>query len=188
MTQTDLAGDRFSKEYVSQIERGKTRPTRETIEWLAAHGVTEVVLAELDLLSRAYGLEYIVEAGTIVHRYPICWRCKTPLLYYAKPSWYIRTTAKKQLLVENNQTIRWVPEHIKNGRFGNWLEGNVDWALSRERYWGTPLPIWVCDGCGDVEVLGSVAEPPFFGTRLDALTGRLAGFDEVVFTADVKVV
>jgi isoleucyl-tRNA synthetase len=92
------------------------------------------------------------------HSYPFCWRCHTPLLYYAKPSWYIRTTARKDRLLAHNEAIHWVPDHIRHGRFGNWLENNVDWALSRERYWGTPLPIWVCDGCGAVEVVGSVAE------------------------------
>ena len=94
----------------------------------------------------------------VKHSYPFCWRCHTPLLYYAKPSWYIRTTALKEQLSANNESIHWVPEHIKNGRFGNWLANNIDWALSRERYWGTPLPIWICDGCEKVEVVGSVQE------------------------------
>lgn len=92
------------------------------------------------------------------HSYPFCWRCKTPLLYYAKPSWYIRTTACKEQLLANNEAIHWVPDHIKYGRFGNWLANNIDWALSRERYWGTPLPIWICDACEQVEVIGSVKE------------------------------
>lgn len=92
------------------------------------------------------------------HSYPFCWRCETPLLYYARRSWYIRTTARKEQLLKNNEMINWVPEHIKHGRFGNWLEHNIDWALSRERYWGTPLPIWVCDHCEQTTVIGSVAE------------------------------
>ncbi|HET9919574.1 MAG TPA: isoleucine--tRNA ligase [Ktedonobacteraceae bacterium] len=94
----------------------------------------------------------------VKHSYPFCWRCHTPLLYYAKPSWYIRTTALKERLQANNETVHWVPEHIKHGRFGNWLANNIDWALSRERYWGTPLPIWICDACEKVEVVGSVQE------------------------------
>ncbi len=100
----------------------------------------------------------LFRSGRVRHAYPFCWRCQTPLLFYAKPSWYIRTTARKERLLANNALIHWVPAHIREGRFGNWLENNIDWALSRERYWGTPLPIWICDACGDVEVLGSVGE------------------------------
>ena len=92
------------------------------------------------------------------HTYPFCWRCDTPLLYYAKTSWYIRTTAKKDRLVDINSGINWYPEHIREGRFGEWLRNNVDWAISRERYWGTPIPIWRCDGCDALECIGSVAE------------------------------
>jgi isoleucyl-tRNA synthetase len=98
------------------------------------------------------------------HTYPFCWRCKRPLIYYAKPSWYIRTTAVRDQLIENNAGIDWHPAHIREGRFGNWLENNVDWALSRDRYWGTPLPFWRC-GDGHVTVVGSRVE-------LGALTGE----------------
>ena len=100
----------------------------------------------------------LFRGGRVKHAYPFCWRCHTPLLYYAKPSWYIRTTARKERLQALNQEIDWVPEHIKGGRFGNWLANNIDWAISRERYWGTPLPLWVCEACSQIEVVGSVAE------------------------------
>ncbi|NPA92634.1 MAG: isoleucine--tRNA ligase, partial [Chloroflexi bacterium] len=110
-------------------------------------------------------------AETYTHSYPFCWRCGTPLLYYARPTWYIRTTAKKDRLVALNEKINWVPKHIKHGRFGNWLENNIDWALGRERYWGTPLPVWQCQECGHQHAVGSVAE-------LSEMAGRdLSGLD-----------
>jgi len=100
------------------------------------------------------GLLYRSE--TIRHTYPFCWRCDAPLLYYAKQTWYIKTTAVKDGLISGNNQINWYPEHIKYGRFGDWLQNNVDWAFSRERYWGTPLPIWRCEACEHQECIGGI--------------------------------
>ncbi|MEY4744458.1 MAG: hypothetical protein RL272_403 [Candidatus Parcubacteria bacterium] len=107
-----------------------------------------------DLASR--GLLY--KSGTYVHSYPFCWRCGTPLLYYAKSSWYIRMAGLREELQKRNDAINWVPSHIKDGRFGEWLKDVKDWALSRERYWGTPLPVWQCGSCDATRVVGSLEE------------------------------
>ncbi len=115
---------------------------------------------------RSRGLLYRTEQYE--HTYPFCWRCDSPLLYYARHTWFIRTTEYRDKLVALNQTINWVPEHIKDGRFGKWLEELKDWALGRERYWGTPLPIWQCDNpdCGHMVCVNGIEE-----------LSRLSGFD-----------
>jgi len=92
------------------------------------------------------------------HEYPFCWRCNSPLLYYAKQSWFINMQKVKKDLIKNNETVNWVPSHLKKGRFGEWLQEIKDWALTRERYWGTPLPVWQCKSCGNREVVGSLKE------------------------------
>lgn len=100
----------------------------------------------------------LFEVQTYTHDYPFCWRCGTPLMYYARQTWYIRTSQYKDRMVELNESINWYPGYIKNGRFGNWLQNNVDWALGRERYWGTPLPVWECESCHTQTCVGSVKE------------------------------
>ena len=113
--------------------------------------------ADPDLVEDLRSRGKLLRAGDYEHSYPHCWRCSTPLLYYAKPSWYIATSKIGDQLLAENEKIDWHPEHIRDGRFGDWLRGNVDWALSRERYWGTPLPVWRCAG-GHLHCVGSFAE------------------------------
>ncbi|MDP1879108.1 MAG: isoleucine--tRNA ligase [Actinomycetota bacterium] len=116
------------------------------------------------------------------HAYPHCWRCHTPLMYYAQPSWYIRTTAIKDQLLEQNEQTNWFPETIKWGRYGDWLTNNVDWALSRNRYWGTPLPIWRCDA-GHLVAVGSLEElSERAGSDVTALDPHRPFVDDVTFS------
>jgi isoleucyl-tRNA synthetase len=126
----------------------------DAVGWLAGRDVRE---ANHDINDRLESEGLLIRRFPYVHSYPHCWRCRTPLIYWGKPSWYIATSTRKDDLLAANQTVDWHPEYIKDGRFGEWLENNVDWALSRDRYWGTPLPIWRC-GRGHVRCIGSLAE------------------------------
>ncbi|MBA7652665.1 Isoleucine--tRNA ligase [subsurface metagenome] len=140
--------------------------------------------ADEDIIADLNSRGLLYRGETIRHTYPFCWRCESPLLYYAKETWYIRTTALKENLIAGNAEINWYPEHIKYGRFGDWLENNVDWAFSRERYWGTPLPVWQCESCGQYECVGGVEDlkkkPGFSGFK-EPLDLHRPFIDELTF-------
>ena len=138
------------------------------------------IAADLDSRGQLY------KAETYEHTYPFCWRCDTPLIYWAKQTWYIRTSSFKDRLVALNDTINWVPDHIRNGRFGRWLENNVDWALGRDRYWATPLPIWKSDAPGSdyIECVGGLAElSQKCGRKLKGLDLHRPHVDEITWPA-----
>ncbi len=146
--------------------------------WLAGREVRGADHAINDVLE-ASGL--LLRRLPYVHAYPHCWRCQTPLIYWGKPSWYIATSTRKEDLAAANQTIDWHPGYIKDGRFGEWLANNVDWALSRDRFWGTPLPIWRCES-GHVTCVGSLAElSELAGQDLRDLDPHRPVIDEVTF-------
>ncbi len=129
----------------------------------------------------------IFKSERIKHAYPHCWRDDTPLLFLAKTSWYLRTTAVKDRLIANNQAINWQPEHVRDGRFGRWLENNIDWSISRERFWGCPLPIWVSEDGESLECIGSVEQLSKLAERdLSTLDLHRPHIDEITFEKDGK--
>ena len=150
----------------------------DAVAWLEGESVRDTNGTVNDRLEAA-GL--LMRRKPYLHPYPHCWRCSTPLIYWGKPSWYIRTSDRKADLVAQNQTIGWHPEHIRDGRMGEWLSNNVDWALSRDRFWGTPLPIWRCDE-GHVQCVGSLADlSALCGSDVSDIDPHRPAIDEVVF-------
>jgi isoleucyl-tRNA synthetase len=137
-----------------------------------------LIIADL----KARGILYKKEMH--LHSYPHCWRCSSPLLYYARESWYIRTTDYAQRMIELNKQINWIPPEVGAGRFGNWLEDNKDWALSRDRFWGTPLPIWLCEKCGKQKCIGSVEEYRKGGNVSEPLDLHKPYVDAVTFVCE----
>ena len=151
----------------------------DAIGWLAGRDVRE---ANHDINDRLESEGLLVRRFPYVHSYPHCWRCRTPLIYWGKPSWYIATSTRKDDLLAANETVDWHPAHIKEGRFGEWLANNVDWALSRDRYWGTPLPIWRC-GRAHLRCVGSLAElSDLCGRDVTGIDPHRPTIDDVTFT------
>ncbi|MBQ8945880.1 MAG: isoleucine--tRNA ligase [Lachnospiraceae bacterium] len=144
----------------------RCKPTKAEIE-------AGAVSCDPEVLKELEGRGLLFSAPRVEHEYPHCWRCDTPLLYFARESWFIKMTAVRDDLVANNNTVNWIPPSIGEGRFGNWLENIQDWGLSRNRYWGTPLNIWECPGCGKQISIGSRAELKEKTGREDALTVEL---------------
>ena len=146
-------GKQYNLPFIQPVD-GAGKFTSEVTDW-AGEFVKD---ADKGIIRNLKERGLLYKRKQITHSYPFCWRCKSPLIYYARSSWYIKTTEYKKQLLDNNRKIAWYPPFVGEKRFGEWLENNVDWAISRDRFWGTPLNIWVCENCGEMESTGSIKE------------------------------
>ncbi len=173
-------GSRYELPFI-QLVNGKGEMTEDTpYVGKFVKDADPLVLKDLESMGLLY------DAPKFEHSYPHCWRCDTPLIYYARESWFIKMTAVKEDLIRNNNTINWIPESIGKGRFGDWLENIQDWGISRNRYWGTPLNVWECKKCGKLHAIGSRQELKELTGREDALTVELHRpyIDEYTFACE----
>lgn len=159
-------GQQYNLPFIQHVDtNGRIKPDAKDFAGLEVKPKGDTQATDVEIIKYLARNGLLFSKEKYEHSYPLCWRCDTPLLNYATESWFIAVTKFRDELIKSNANVNWVPEHIKEGRFGKWLEQARDWAISRNRYWGAPLPVWVCDKCGETKIIGSRAE-------LEKLSGK----------------